>query len=109
MNKVFWLILPVWLVLALELVGGWHYPSGHAISLGKLRDSVIAVALAAVVISPMLVGIGFAVVRRHRYEYRATKPPGSTWMLLLTISFLASMFSCYWSCGGHPTWASGYK
>ena len=108
LGKVMWLIMPVWAVLLVELVGGFQYSSGHEIDLRQLRDPLIGVTLVAVVVSPVLVGVAFVVAGIHRAQ-DGGRAQFSTLLFVLTISLLLSMFSCYWSCGGHPTWTSGYR
>lgn len=107
-QRVLWLVLPVWLVLAVELVGGGRY-SKHPINLyGHYWPMVMAV-LVAVIISPFLAVTGLVIARRNRAEYRERRRLYNAVLLFLSVSLLVSMFSCVWSCGGHPTWTSGYN
>jgi len=75
-------------------------------SLATLWPIILAVVGAAVG-SPLLVFNAFRVVRSDRPRYKRSLYRGV--LLLLTISLLISMVSCFWTCGGHPTWTNGYK
>jgi|SRR5436309_8894692 len=112
LRRVIWLIIPTWLAFVVEAVGGWRfsmdtYSSRYAISLGGLYDLVIMLTMGAVVASPVLVVIGLFAIRQNQPRNRGRM--FSVLRLLLVISLMLSMFSCVWSCGGHPTWTSGYK
>jgi hypothetical protein len=65
--------------------------------------------LGAVVVSPLLIVTGFVTVFSKWNTLREQKGWLSALLLLLAMSLLLCMFSCVWSCGGHPTWAGGYK
>jgi hypothetical protein len=114
LRKVMLLIIPTWLAIAAEAVGGWRfnmdtYSGRYAISLGGLRDPLILLTLGAVIVSPALVVIGLFVMPQNHTQCGGTKRLFSAVRLLLTISLVVSMFSCVWSCGGHPTWSSGFR
>jgi hypothetical protein len=105
-------VLPVLAVLATEVIGGWRfgkdpYYSQYAINLHGLYRPIILVVVGAAVVSPLLVLNAFRVVRSDRPRYNRSLYRGV--FLLLTISLLISMVSCFWTCGGHPTWTNGYK
>ncbi len=109
-RRILWLVLPAWLALGVEALGGWRfskdmYSGRYAIPLGTLRDPVIWATLGAVLVSPILVVTGLVVAVRDRARRRGFP----ILLFLLTLSLVVSMFSCVWSCGGHPTWTSGYK
>jgi len=91
---------------------GWRFGkdpdySQYAIHLHGLYWPVILVVVAAAVVSPLLVFNAFRVVRSDRPRYNRSLYRGV--LLWLTISLLISMVSCFWTCGGHPTWTNGYK
>jgi hypothetical protein len=114
LQLVIWLVLPVWVVLAVELIGGWRfgkdtYSSRYAISLRGQYWTVVYATVGAVLISPLLAISALIVTRNHRAEYRSRTRLYWGVLLLVTLSLLVSMFSCAWSCGGHPTWTSGYR
>lgn len=109
---IVWLVVPVWVVLAVEMIGVWRfgkdmYSGLYAIDVRRHYWTVVSVTLGAVIVSPLLVLSAFLVVHRNRARYE--KRLYSAVLLLLTFSLLVSMFSCVWSCGGHPTWTSGFR
>ncbi len=112
-RRVVWLLLPTWIALAIELIGGWRfamdpYSGKYAIHLGPFLP-LTWLALVAVVISPLLIVTALVLVFSKRLILRVQERLLPTLLLFLILSLLASMFSCVWSCGGHPTWMSGYK
>jgi hypothetical protein len=107
-QRVVGLVLPVWLVLAVELVGGWHYGK-HPINLYGHYWRMVMTVLSVVIISPFLAITGLVLARRNRTAYRDRRRLYNAVLLFLSLSLLVSMFSCVWSCGGHPTWTSGYR
>jgi hypothetical protein len=105
-------VVPSFLVLATEIIGGWRfykdpYESQYAINLYGFRWPIFLAVAGATVVSPVLVYNAFRAVRSDRPRYN--KSLYSAVLLLLTISMLISAFSCVWTCGGHPTWTNGYK
>jgi hypothetical protein len=105
-------VLPVLAVLATEIIGGWRFGKDpyyleYAIDLHGFYWPVILAVAGATVASPLLVFNAFRAVRSDRPRYSGSLYRGV--LLLLTISLLVSMVSCLWTCGGHPTWTSGYK
>jgi hypothetical protein len=109
--RVVCLVLPVWLALAVEMIGGWRfgkdmYSGNYAINLRGQYSTLIWTTLGALIISPLLV-VGALEVHRNRDNY--AKGLYRALLLLLTFCFLISKFNCAWSCGGHPTWTSGYR
>ena len=111
-NRVFWAVLPVWVVLAIEGVGGWRfgkdmYSSRYAIDLHGFYWPLIYLVCGGVIFGPILVLIGFLGSRSGRPKSDKRFYRGA--LLFLVVSLLISMFSCVWTCGGHPTWTSGYK
>src|SRR2546430_5256145 len=112
-RKIIWLAFPTWVTLVIELLGSWRYGKGsyserYAIHLGPLSP-LKWLALAAVVVSPVLIAFGFVIAFSRWNVLRIQKGWLPMLLLLLTISLLLSTFSCAWSCGGHPTWMGGYK
>lgn len=112
-RRIIWLTIPTLLTLAVELVGGWRYGKDpyserYAIHLGPLRPLMLLM-LAAVVVCPLLIVAGFAILFSKWNTLRVKKGWLSTLLLLLMLSLLLSMFSCAWSCTGHPTWMDGYR
>ncbi len=112
LRYVAWLAAPAWIALAIELIGGWRfskdtYASSFAIPLGGLYDTVVISTILMVVLSPVLALAGIIVTVQIRANAR--KRLLTSLLTLFAISLLISMFSCAWSCGGHPTWTSGYK
>jgi hypothetical protein len=110
--RLIWLVLPVWAALAIELIGGWRfskdsYSLQYAIDLRGHYWTLISATLGMVIISPLLVVA--AIVVAHRNRGVPAKNLVRAVFLLLAFSLLVSMFSCVWSCGGHPTWTSGYR
>ena len=112
-RRIVWFTIPTWIALAIELVGGWRFGmdthSGkYALHLGPYW-MVVGPVLVAVLVSPLLVLRGFVILLSERPILRAQRRLVSILFLSLTLSLLASMFSCVWSCGGHPTWTNGYR
>ena len=110
--RVVWLALPVWSALAVELVGGWRfskdmYSGQYAIDLRGHYWTLVGATLGMVIVSPLLVVAAIVVAHRNRDDH--AKSIIRAVLLFLTFSLLVSMFSCAWSCGGHPTWTSGYR
>ena len=78
LRRALWLVLPVWVVLAVELIGGWRfdkdmYSSRYAFDLRGLRWVVIYATLIAVVVSPPLVISALLVARRNRFRIPEAK------------------------------------
>ena len=112
-RRIIWLTIPAWIALAAELMGGWRfgmdtYSGKYAIHLAPYW-MVVGSVLLAVIISPVLVVFGFVTLFSKRGILRAQKRLLPMLFLLLALALLASMFSCVWSCGGHPTWTNGYR
>ena len=101
------LVIPTWVALTVELVGGWHYPLERRIHVGHLRDPLIWATVFVVVLSPLLLCIGVVIARRLTFASER-KIARRALLTFLAISLLLSMASCVWSCGGHPTWTTGY-
>jgi len=113
-RKIAWLVLPTWIALSLELLGGWRfgmdtYSGKYAVRVGPFYSALVGFVLAIVVVSPLLIVEGFRTVLSHRAILQARKWLFPKLTLVLAVSLLASMASCIWSCGGHPTWTNGYK
>jgi hypothetical protein len=109
-----WLAMPTWVAFVIEALGGWRYSkdsySGtYAIHLGAFRDPVIWLTLAAVIVSPMLAVTGLIMTVRNRARQLTLDRLFAAVLLFLIISLLVGAGSCAWSCGGHPTWVSGYE
>jgi hypothetical protein len=113
LRKVILLVAPIWIVLLVEIVGQWRfskdtYSEQYAIHLGPLYR-LTAVMIGVVIASPLLVIAGFSTLFSLRKETAISRKLFRIFLLVLTISALVTMFSCMWTCGGHPTWIEGYK
>jgi hypothetical protein len=100
-------VVPIWLLLAFEWVGGSRYGK-NPIQLG-VWEPLIGMALALVFAAPALVAVGFVVAFWKRNTLRMRKGLWTALLLLLTFSFLASMVSLIATFGGHPVWVQGYR
>lgn len=100
-------VVPIWLLLAFEWVGGSRYGK-NPIQLG-VWEPLIGIALALVFAGPALVAVGFIVAFWKRNTLRMRKGLWAALLLLLTFSFLASMVSLLATFGGHPVWVQGYR
>jgi hypothetical protein len=112
-RKIIWLIVPTFVTLAVELLGGWRfgkdtYSERYAIHLGPLYP-LVWVTMALAIVGPLLIAEGFITVFSNWNTLCGQKRWLTALLLLLVLSLLLSMFSCAWSCGGHPTWMGGYK
>jgi hypothetical protein len=112
-RRIIWLTLPTFVTLAVELIGLWRftkdmYSESYAIQLGPLYP-LVWLAFAFIIVGPLIIVQGFITVFSNWNAFRVQKGRLSALLLLLTISLLLSMFSCFWSCGGHPTWTGGYR
>jgi hypothetical protein len=112
-QKILWLVAPIWIALLIELIGGWRfgmdpYSDKYAIPLGPFYP-LTSLALGAAIASPLLILAGFLILLSKRKALLPRMFSIQGLVLLLTISLLAGMFSCAWSCSGHPTWIEGYK
>lgn len=111
-RRIIWLTIPPLLTVAVELLGGWRYGKDYsgkyAIHLGFLYP-LIYLMFALSIVGPLWVYKAFQTVFSHWNTLRVQKGWLSALLLLLTITLLLSMFSCAWSCSGHPTWTSGYN
>ena len=112
-RTIFWLIAPIWIALLIELIGGWRfgmdtYSEKYAIPLGPFYP-LTSLVLGAAIASPLLILAGFLTLLSKRKALLPRMFSTQGLVLLLTISLLAGMFSCAWSCSGHPTWIEGYK
>jgi hypothetical protein len=110
-QRITWLIIclvvPTWLLLAFEWVGGSRFGK-DPIQLG-VWEPLIGIALALVFATPAFVAVGFVVAFWKRNTLRMRRGLLSALLLLLTFSFLASMFSFIATFGGHPVWVQGYR
>jgi hypothetical protein len=112
-RRIIWLVTPAWIALFIELLGGWRfskdsYSEYYAIGLGPfypLTSLIIGVVLA----SPLLIVAGFESLLSKRNNVTANRRWLRGLLALLVVSPIVSMFSCAWTCGGHPTWINGYK
>lgn len=93
--------------LAIELFGGWRYSDG--ISIGRLYWPLVSFTIGAVMLSPVLVAYGLAVALRERKRLGTRRGLYQMTILVLIMTLMVSMFSCFWTCGGHPTWTNGYS
>jgi hypothetical protein len=114
LRKIIWLAIPTWLCLAVELVGEWRfekdtYAEKYAIYVGPFWYPFTWGVVALAIVSPLLIGWGFAVIFSKWRTIRLQKGWLPSLLLLLAFSLLAGMFSCAWSCSGHPTWMGGYR
>lgn len=112
-RKIVWLVVPAFVVLMVELIGGWRfgkdmYSERYAIHLGLLYP-VVWLILAFAIVAPFLVLEGFVTIFSNWNVLRVQRGRLTVLLFLLTVSLAASMFSCAWSCGGHPTWMGGYR
>src|SRR5439155_9011252 len=103
--RILWLTTPIWFVLLIEFTGAIHYDR-NPIHVGRFRDGLVFGTLALVVISPFLLMFINSIMRTQKGMLR--RRTRTLVFLILTLAWLATMFSCVWSCGGHPTWASPY-
>jgi ABC-type sugar transport system permease subunit len=97
-----------------QVLGGWrfskdNYSGTYAIGLGVFWNPVIWSTIAAVIVSPALVLTGLIIAVRNRAKDPRGKRLFAAVLLFLIVALVVSMGSCVWSCGGHPTWSSGYK
>jgi hypothetical protein len=84
------------------------YSEKYAIHLGPLYLVVVPLVFAIILVAPFLIVRGFIMVFSKWNLLRAQGAWLAALLLLLTMSLTVSMFSCAWSCGGHPTWTNGY-
>ena len=98
--------IPIWLALIVEGIGAAYYET--PLRTGRLRNAIVMGTATVAAISPLLWTVaallGFSGARESIFP-RSWKRV--IW-LLLTLAFLSTMFSCVWSCAGHPTWIKGY-
>src|ERR1700680_2786608 len=110
-QKITWqiicLVVPTWLLLAFEWVGGSRFGK-NPIELG-VWEPLIWIALALVFATPALVAVGFIVAFWKRNTLRMRRGLLSALLLLLICSFLVNMVSCIVTFGGHPVWVQGYR
>jgi hypothetical protein len=112
-RRILWLAVPTFVVLAVELIGGWRfgkdmYSERYAVHLGPFYP-VVWLVLALAIVAPLLILEGFVTIFSKWKMLRTQRGWLTALLLVLTISLVASMFSCAWSCGGHPTWMGGYR
>ena len=100
------LILPAWLLLAIELLGGSRY-GRTPIHLGSL-ELLRWLAVAAVFITPVFTVVGFGVALLNRGSLRYRKHWFPALLLLLLVSSLISLLNCAVTFGGHPVWVDGF-
>src|SRR5579864_2823834 len=91
------LVSPIWAALTVELVGSLHYPPNGPINVGRARDVLVYLTVAAVMASPILVWVGFHVLDSVRFRWGGGADKSATLRLLLTVSLLVSIFSWMWS------------
>jgi hypothetical protein len=114
LKRAVWLAIPTWIAFAIEALGGWRYSkdsySGkYAIHSGAFRDPLIGLTLMLVIVSPLLVFAGLRMTVRSHAKQAEPDRLFQAVLLFLIISLLVCSGSCVWSCGGHPTWSSGYE
>lgn len=112
-RKIFWLAVPAFVVLAFELIGGWRfgkdtYSERYAIHLGRLYP-IVWLVLALAIVAPFFALQGLVTLFSNWKTLRVRPDWLTVLLFLLMMSLAASMFSCAWSCGGHPTWIDGYR
>lgn len=112
-RRIIWLTIPTFVTLAVEMIGGWRfrkdmYSERYAIHRGPLYP-LVWLTLALAIVAPLLIAEGFKTVFSNWNTLRVQKGWLSALLLLLVMCLLLSMFSCAWSCGGHPTWVGGYN
>src|SRR5690242_13803826 len=102
-SGIIWSVVPTWIALFVELLGGWRfskdsYSEQYAIPLGAFYPLTSAI-FAVVIVSPLFIMQGFFTLISKRKSFETRKQWFRFLVILLTVSFLASMFSCVWSCG----------
>jgi hypothetical protein len=99
-------------MLAVELVGEWRFEKGQsttrdAFNLGSWYNALTVIAFALLAVSPFLIAFGLSkLFEKNEFQVRKLVP--RRLLLFLGLSLLVSLFSCLWTCSGHPTWTSGY-
>ncbi len=113
-RRIIWLIiclvLPTWLLLVFEWLGGSRFGKSP-IHLGAW-EPLIGIALALVLITPVLVALGFVILVIafwKRNALRMRRGLLSVLFLLLTFSFLIRMVGVLATFGVHPVWVDGYR
>jgi hypothetical protein len=107
-----WLAVPAWLMLAVEFVGEWRFEKGQnttrdAFNFGSWYNALAVIAFTLLAVSPFLIAFGLSRLF-EKSDFQVRKPVPRRLLLLLGLSLLVSLFSCLWTCGGHPTWTGGY-